>query len=177
MSSWIALLRGVNVGGARKLPMAELRSMLADLGYGDVRTYVQSGNAVFEASLTDPDGEARRIEAAITSRFGFATPVVLRDRADLARVVIGNPFPEVADPTRLHVAFCVDPPDLAGVADLDPDAFLPERWSMGRREVYLHLPEGIGTAKLGHAFFEKRLAVSCTARNWRTVTTLLDMVS
>jgi uncharacterized protein (DUF1697 family) len=173
MPTHVALLRGVNLG-KRQVSMAELRMLLEGLGYADVNTYVQSGNVV----LSTKQAESRvvaELEKHLAKELGFVVPVIVRSRAQLAHIVKQNPFPEAAaDPTKLHVTFLGESPDPA-LRLLDAADFKPEKFATGRREVYLSLPNGLGRSKLAVAV-EKALRGSGTTRNWRTVTTLLDMV-
>jgi uncharacterized protein (DUF1697 family) len=176
MATHVVLLRGVNLG-KRRVSMAELRKLLEGLGYTDVSTYVQSGNAVLTSKKTDESRIAADVESELTKAFGFAVPVVVRKRADLATVVKKNPFPDAAtDPTKLHVTFLAEPLDSAWLGDLDTANFAPEEFTARKREVYLSLPSGLGRSKLAVAV-EKALRGKGTTRNWRTVTALLDMVS
>jgi uncharacterized protein (DUF1697 family) len=173
MPTHVALLRGVNLG-KRQVSMAELRKLLEGLGYSDVSTYVQSGNVV----LSTKKAESRivaELETHLANELGFVVPVILRSRAELVKVVKQNPFARAAaDPTKLHVTFLGESPDPA-LRQLDAADFKPEKFATGRREVYLSLPNGLGRSKLAVAV-EKALRGSGTTRNWRTVTTLLDMV-
>jgi uncharacterized protein (DUF1697 family) len=173
---WVALLRGVNLGARNKVPMAGLRSLMADIGAEDVKTYVQSGNVVFRSAL--PRGElVRRIEGEISARFGVDADVVLCTKAELARVVAGNPFADgEADPKRLHVTFLAAAPDRARVAELKGEQFEPDRFQVTRAAVYLHTPQGYGRTRLSNTYFERKLGVRATTRNWRTVTTLAELV-
>jgi uncharacterized protein (DUF1697 family) len=169
------MLRGINVGGHAKVAMADLRREVADLGYDDVRTYIQSGNVLFRAS-----GSAAALQSAIEERLEghFALPikVVLRTDAQLAAVVEHNPLVGGGrDPARLHVTFLASKPPAARVAGLDGEAFSPDEFRIVGREVYLHCPQGYGNTKLNNTFFERKLGVGATTRTWRTVTTLRDM--
>lgn len=171
-TEYVALLRAINVGTGRKVPMADLRALLADAGATGVETYIQSGNVVFghdadEASLV-ADLEAR-LEAA----FGFAIPVLLRTADDLAALVAGNPFP-VAEPTRPLVSFLRDAPPPGALDGLDVAAFAPEAFVLAGREIYLDLPDGAGRAKLPQALARAH-GIPETTRNWRTVLRLLEM--
>lgn len=169
----VALLRGVNVGGHQKVPMAHLRELLGELGYGDVRTHLQSGNAVFSAPGTPPERAAQEIEGQLTRSLGLSVRVLVRTAGELARVVAANPLPEaVAEPSRLLVTFLSAPlaPEL--LRELDPAAFEPDRFGVGEREVYVWCPEGVRAITLSYAFWEKRFGVVATARNWNTVTRL-----
>jgi uncharacterized protein (DUF1697 family) len=171
----VALLRGVNLG-KRRVSMAELRKLLEGLGYADVSTYVQSGNAVLTSKNTDELRIASELEVELSKALGFAVPVIVRSRADLADVVTNNPFPDAAaDPTKLHVTFLAEPLDPAWLEPINAADFTPEEFATRKREVYLSLPNGLGSSKLAVAV-AKALRGSGTKRNWRTVTALLDMV-
>jgi uncharacterized protein (DUF1697 family) len=172
----IALLRGVNVGGNNRVPMAHLRELLQGLGYEDVRTHLQSGNAVFTAAETPPEQAAQEIEGVLARSLELGTRVLVRTSEELERVVSANPFPEaVVEPSRLLVTFLSAPPDPERLRELDPLDFEPDLFGFGEREIYVWCPEGVRTIKLSHAFFEKRLGVVATARNWNTVTRLLEL--
>lgn len=174
MGTWVALLRGVNVGGARKLPMAELRTIVASAGARDVTTYIQSGNVVFthpgRAAATLEGGLERRIEDAT----GLDVTVMLRSPAQLAKVVRANPYPK-AEATKLVVLFLKGRADPGTLRTVDPGAFAPESFVVAGPEVYLHLPHGQGRAKLPVAL--GRVLPPSTARNWQTVTKLLELSS
>lgn len=176
MKTYVALFRGINVGGKNPLPMKELAAVLEDLGAQGVQTYIQSGNAVFGREAADASGLASRISAEIQRRRGFAPHVLLLERADLAQAVQANPFPEAeADPVALHVGFLAarpERPDLGKLEDLKKDS---ERFQLVDKVFYLHAPEGIGRSKLA-ASSEKLLGVPMTDRNWRTVGKLWEMV-
>ena len=167
MAAYVALLRGINVGGRTKVPMAELRSVVEDLGFRDVQTYIQSGNVVF-ASSKKPT--AAGIESALQKAFGFDIAVMVRSASDLARVVDANPYPDTA---KVHVAFLAKPVAKAP-ASLEADRYAPEEFTIRKSEVYFHLPNGMGRAKVPD-YVGRALKVPMTVRNWKTVTTLLDM--
>lgn len=173
---WIALLRGVNVGGAKKVPMAQLRELLSGLGFEDVRTYVQSGNAVFSAEEADPRAVAERIEAAIEDEFGFGSRITMRTRDELAAVVDTHPLRDVVTAAnRFHVVFLSGEVRPDQLADVDAARYEPELFVLAGRELYLWTPEGLGTSRLAPALGEKRLGVTATMRNWRTVCKLLEL--
>jgi uncharacterized protein (DUF1697 family) len=168
MPRQIALLRGVNVGGNKRVEMARLRALMEELGYSDVRTYVNSGNVIF----TGPRRSEQHLETAIAKAFGFEVPVVLRSRDELADVVAANPLCDVAtDPAKHLVIFCTT----KASTDLDPDDFAPETFLVRGREVYLWAPDGIGTSPLAKLLATKPLGDKSTARNWRTVEKLLAL--
>jgi uncharacterized protein (DUF1697 family) len=173
----VALLRGVNVGGNNMVAMATLRELLQRLGYGDVRTHLQSGNAVFSAPGTPPAGAAGEIEERLARDLGLNVRVIVRTGEELARVIESNPLPEaVGEPSRLLVNFLSAAPDGKLVGELDPADFEPDVFGVGEREVYVWCPEGVRATKLSYAFWEKRLGVAATARNWNTVTRLRELV-
>lgn len=169
----VLLLRGINLGPKRRVPMADLRALLHDAGYAGVRTYVQSGNIVLDAT-EDPAAVAATAGRLISERFGFDVPVIARTREELAAVVARNPLGEVAaDPKRYQVTFLSAdvPPD--AVARLRAAAAGEEQIVAHGRELYSWHPDGIGRSKMAMAIADRRLAG--TARNWTTVTTLLTM--
>jgi uncharacterized protein (DUF1697 family) len=175
--TWVALLRGINLGSHNKISMADLRALVEDIGAADVATYVQSGNVVFRSTIAR-GALVRRIEREIRARFGHDVTVVLRTRAELARLVKENPFAKrESDPTKLHVTFLATAADRRRLAGLDRKEFAPDDFHIGRNAVYLHMPKGYGRSKLSNAFFEKQLAVRATTRNWRTVTKLAELAS
>jgi uncharacterized protein (DUF1697 family) len=169
MVTVVALLRGVNVGG-RKVPMAELRDVLEALGYGDVRTYIQSGNVVFSAKRPVA---ASSIERALEERFGMKIAVIIRTPGDLANAVERNPYPD-ADTSKVRVGFLASAPRAAVVKTIDASGFLPEEFAAVGRELYLHLPNGLGRSKLPD-FVLRQLKVPATLRNWNTLTKLVEL--
>lgn len=178
MTSYVALLRGINVGRGNRVAMADLRELLTDLGYAGVSTYLQSGNAIFASDSADPTDVADRISAAITERLGLRLACLLRDRADIARVVAHNPLGPVAtDLARSFVYFLADPTTTKTLADLDAAAYSPERLVVGPREIYLWCPDGVHDSPLARNVTDKRLGTTVTARNFRTVAALLERMS
>ena len=175
MSKFVAMLRGVNVGGHHRVPMAELRALCTGLGWRDVQTYIQSGNVVFSA-----DGEERSLTAALTTaasaRFGFDVPVVVRSAADLALTLAQNPFdPGAFSPTTLSVVFLAAPPPAAALAALDPARSSADTLVPRGRDLYLLTPAGFAKTKYTLDWLERRLGGPATARNWQTVTVLAEM--
>jgi len=172
MPTYVALLRGINVG-SKVVKMADLRAILAAGGCGDVETYIQSGNAVFAHASRSPARLAADLEQRIAKATGFAVPVVLRTADELAAVIAANPF--AADADRVHVLFVAAPLAADALAAIDGKRFAPERLSAVEREVYLHLPDGIGNSKLAGTVMKAKAMAAATARNWRTVLTLGEM--
>jgi uncharacterized protein (DUF1697 family) len=171
--TFVALLRGINVGKAKQVAMADLQALLAGLGYADVRTHLRSGNAVFYAAGHEPDALATRIEAALEERFGLEVSVLIRTPADLDAIIAANPFPDAAatTPAQLHVAFLSTTP--AGT--IDPAAYAPDELRIAGREVYAWYPNGMGRSKLTNTTLERHLGVHATMRNWNTVTRLVAL--
>jgi uncharacterized protein (DUF1697 family) len=164
----LALLRGINVGGKNKLPMATLVDMFIEAGCKDVRTYIQSGNVVFSVSKAVSASIPDRITARIAERHGFRVPVILRTTEQLRDVICHNLFLEAgAAQEALYVMFLADAPDALLVEKLDRDRSPPDAFHVRGQEVYLHLPGGVANSKL---------TTTGTSRNWRTVTTLLELM-
>ncbi|MFJ6049899.1 DUF1697 domain-containing protein [Streptomyces sp. NPDC092307] len=177
---YAALLRGINVGGNKKVPMAELRALLDGLGHGDVQTYLQSGNAVFSSARQDPSALARELEAAIEGHFGFRVACLVLDGAYLRAVAEACPFPAAElEGKQLHVTFCSAQPGPERFAALDEAAYLPEEYRIGERVIYLHVPEGLGRSKLAEALAKPAVVkgLDVTTRNWNTVAKLVEMTS
>ena len=177
LRSYAALLRGVNLGSHNKVSMRDLRELFESLGHEDVATYVQSGNVVFRAR-GDAASLTKAIERRIARDLGLDVAVILRSNTQLERVVAANPFAKKErEPTRLHVTFLADTPPRAAVRELSAGDFTPDALHVQGKEVYLHTPQGYGRTKLSGGFFEKRLGVVATTRNWRTVTKLVELTT
>ncbi|MET8576895.1 DUF1697 domain-containing protein [Streptomyces sp. NPDC005012] len=180
MTTYAALLRGVNVGGGRKMPMAELRAALEELGHRDVRTYLQSGQAVFTAGRGDQEALAAELAEELGRRFAFACEVLVRDHAYLAGVVDACPFPAAElEGRQLHVTFLDRDVDDARFAALDREAYLPEEFRVGDRALYLYLPDGMGRSRLAVQLAGPRLTkgLVATTRNWNTVLKLVALTA
>jgi len=175
MAARIALLRGINVGGNRKIKMPDLAAAFVAAGAEQVTTYIQSGNVVFHHRARSEAKLGADLERQLAETFGFDVPVLLRTAAEWAAVIEQNPYPGT-EPTKLHVAFLAEPPAADAVATVGPDAFPPEQYTVVGRDVYLSLPGGMGTSKLAPALGRTLLRSPATARNWRTVETLMDLV-
>jgi uncharacterized protein (DUF1697 family) len=171
MTSYAALLRGINVGGNRKIRMADLRDVFTEAGCGDVATYIQSGNVVFTHGSSDERKLTAELERQIEAATGFDVPVMLRTRDELQAVLSANPFGDL-EHTKLHIVFLAAKPTAKDAKAFDASRFAPEDYRVVGREVFLKLPNGIGRAKLPPAL---PLIRRGTARNWRTVQTLADM--
>lgn len=175
-SAHVALLRGINVGGKNKLPMAELVPLFTAAGCADVRTYIQSGNVVFTAAPKTAERVPVLIARSIAVRFGLEVPVVLRSAEELHEVATHNPFLEAGtDPELLHVAFLADTPQQRRVSALDRGRSPGDAFEVRGREIYLQLANGVSGTKLTNAYFDSTLETTSTLRNWRTVLKLLEL--
>ncbi|WP_138897638.1 DUF1697 domain-containing protein [Streptomyces chryseus] len=177
--TYAALLRGINVSGHKKVPMAELRELLAALGHRDVRTYLQSGNAVFTTDAEDSeDALATALERAVEQHFGFSVDCLVRSGAYLAAVADACPFPAAElEGKQLHVTYFSRPVTADRFTSVDPAAYLPEEFRLGDRALYLYAPDGLGRSKLAEVLARPALlkGISATTRNWNTVAKLVEM--
>lgn len=177
MKTWIALLRGINVSGQKKIPMAELREILSDAGLEGLHTYIQSGNILFRSDR-EADALAVLISDRIRDRFGFEVPVELRHLAQWEEIFATNPFLNDGRDeaiTALCTAFLSEEPKQEGIDRLASRDYADQEYRLRGREVYLFLPKGAGRADLSNNYLEKKLKVRATSRNWKTVTKLLEM--
>jgi uncharacterized protein (DUF1697 family) len=169
---WIALLRGINVGGRSKVPMAPLRELLEQLGLTSVSTYIASGNVLFETGIRSRAKLAAQLERAIAERFGVPAAVMLRTPPELRALLDGHPFGR--DTSRTYVAFLATPPASEAVAALRRIDAGKERFEVAGADVYLHFPDGYGRVRLTGAMLERQLG-KATVRNWRTVARLAEL--
>ncbi|MBL0121785.1 MAG: DUF1697 domain-containing protein [Betaproteobacteria bacterium] len=175
MNIWIALFRGINVGGNNMLPMKALTALIEGLGGTQVKTYIQSGNAVFGGGGPDAVILSKRIEAAVLNNHGFSPRVMLLTRKELERAAIANPFREAeAEPKTLHIAFLAEAPTQPDLAGMDALKREGEAYALDGKVFYLHTPGGLGQSKLAERY-EKLLGVPATARNWNTVMKLREL--
>ena len=189
MATHVALLRGINVGGRNKVPMADLREIVTSLGHTGVTTYIQSGNVLFSTANTSTGELASALESAITGRFGIDASVVVLSRDDLARVLQDNPYPDEPNPKLVHVVFLNGEPAaglLERIATVQSAAAAKGRHdavtAIGHA-LFLHTPDGYGDSELAQSLFrivsppgkQKREALAATARNWATATKLLAL--
>ncbi|GAA1902226.1 DUF1697 domain-containing protein [Streptantibioticus ferralitis] len=182
----MALLRGINLGSRNRLAMRTLRELIAAMGGKDVKTLLQSGNAVFEHVEADPARLAGELESRIAEETGLTVPCVIRTGADIQRVVERNPFAKElsgaiagvpVDPARLVVTFLSGPLDASKLSEPDPERYAPDQFRQGESELYVHCPNGISDSRLVRDLTTARLGVTGTARNWNTVTKLAALTS
>lgn len=184
MPTHVALLRGINVGGGGKVPMADLRELLATLGHSDVKTYIQTGNIIFTPSHDDPAKLAAELQVAIKSSFGVNTSAVVLTKAELSKVIAANPYPDEPNPKWVHGVFLSAEPQQAQHDRVAAAvAAAAERGSRDEAAIvgwtlYLHTPDGFGTSELAKELLMKNRRdplASGTARNWSTITKLLTL--
>jgi uncharacterized protein (DUF1697 family) len=176
MNTYIALFKGINVGGNNILPMLELVSVLEELGLSRIKTYIQSGNVVFQSKKINNVELSQKIVAAIRNRHGFIIQVLILDGDELQSAIAANPFPEAeAEPNTLHCFFLLSLPENPNLNALETVKKDSEQFRLIDKVFYLYAPEGIGRSKLATKV-EKTLGVAVTARNWRTVSKLMAMV-
>ena len=174
MTVYVALFRGINVGGHHKLPMRDLRDILESVGCDNVKTYIQSGNAVF-CSSESPTVLETEIRTAVDTRFGFAPRVLIIEVDQLRAIAAANPYPDAEQtPTLLHISVLEQPPDAPDLDTLKAICSQSEQFALIGRAFYLYARDGIGRSRLA-ARVETALGVQATGRNWRTVSKLLEL--
>jgi len=175
VTTYVVLLRGINVGRHRRIAMSDLRAVLVGLGYGDVRTHLQSGNVVLESGKS-PEQLRRTIEKALADEFEVDVEIFVRTRDELADVIARDPLGDVADdPSRYLVSFLSAEPDPARVREAAAADVGQERFAVSGRELFAWHPGGVHASKLARVVTERRLGVTATARNWTTLTKLLAL--
>jgi uncharacterized protein (DUF1697 family) len=177
MNSVISILRGINVGGQKKIPMKELKSLFEGLKFRNINTYIQSGNVIFSTDETNFKILSKKIEQKILERFNFEVPVVLRTAEELQTAIINNPFlkKKNIETDKLHLTFLSDIPQEENLVKIKEHQFMPDEFTINGKEVYVFCPNGYGKTKLTNTFFENKLKVTATTRNWRTVNELLKI--
>ena len=176
MTLFVALLRGINVGGNNKVSMAELRALLTGIGFGNVQTYIQSGNAVFSADVANSETVRAQLEMAIAKHFGFVVSVLVLSATEFFVAAKFSPFaPDICDPAMVHLGFMAASPHAAALDNLRTKPQGTDLWLAVDRVFYLYAPVGLGKSILA-PFIERTLKVPVTFRNWRTVLTLKGMV-
>lgn len=174
------MLRGINVSGQKKVPMKELKAAYEALGYENVRTYIQSGNVVFETAKKKTDiALAKEIKHQIEATFGFDVPVMIRSLEEMNHALEHNPFlkRKDIDLAKLHVTFLSEVPSKENLAKLKEVNYPPDEFILEGKEIYLHIPVSYGNTKLNNNFFESKLKVTATTRNWKTVNELVKIAS
>jgi len=180
LQTFISILRGINVSGQKKILMADLKALYESLRFKDIATYIQSGNVVFKSNEKITDLHiAKKIEEAIFKNYNFQVPVIVRSSDEMKKIVSSNPFlkQKNIDVKKLHVTFLSEIPAKTAVETIENIDFSPDQFVISGKEIYLRIPESYGETKLSNQFFEKKLKVSATTRNWNTVMELMEMSS
>jgi len=179
METFISILRGINVSGQKKIQMTDLKALYEALKFKDVTTYIQSGNVIFKSKSASDQKLAKKIEDAIYERYSFAVPVIIRTVEEMEHSISVNPFLKQSktDIEKLHITFLAKVPpqgNLESIRDID---YSPDKFIIIEKEVYLYCPNGYGITKLSNNFFEQKLKVKATTRNWKTVNKLVELAT
>jgi len=176
METYISILRGINVGN-KQVNMKELKALFEGLGFERVQTYIQSGNVIFQKEKTSELDLVGQLEKAISSKFGFDVPVIVRDTKEWEKTVNNNPFLKEKDikTDKLHVTFLSEEPEKSNLDKANSYNYEPDRFIIIGKDVYVYCPNGYGITKINNAFFESKLKVSATTRNWKTVNELYKL--
>lgn len=178
MTRYISILRGINVGGKRKILMAELKLLFQKLGYLNISTYIQSGNVIFDL---EEKSEVKKIEndiqEAILKTFKFEVPVIIRSVDELKQITSINPFIDKDDPDSLYLTFLKDIPEKDTIEKINKYSFPPDKFILSGKDVFISCSEKYSDSKLSNTFFEKHLKVAATTRNWKTVNKLYEIAT
>jgi uncharacterized protein (DUF1697 family) len=177
MQTYIAMLRGINVSGQKKIKMADFKNHLQELNFTDVQTYIQSGNAVFKNKKSAPKALEHKIAQKILQEYGFKVAVIVKSREEITDVLKNNPFKKDKDLNRLYVIFLSDEPTKENLAKLKGIDHSPEEYLLKGKTIYFYSPHGYGKAKMNNNLFENKLKVAATTRNWKTVNKLGNMAN
>jgi uncharacterized protein (DUF1697 family) len=177
MPVYVAMLRGINVGPHKRMKMDKLRASCEALGFEQVKTYIQSGNIVFQAGKLKADAVAKRLAERIVGDFGFTVEIILRTKDEMQQIIKRNPLAKDhgADQAKMHVVFLAEAPKLEALKKLESLTLPPEKIRTSGKEVYFYLPNGVSGSSLWKQPTDRILVVPSTMRNWRTVTTLYEM--
>jgi uncharacterized protein (DUF1697 family) len=172
------MLRGINVSSQKKVKMADLKTLYESLKFVNVKTYIQSGNVIFDSSISDVGKLKRNIEQNIEKTFGFYVSVIIRSKVEFEGIINRNPFVgqgSTEDDTKLLVTFLTDAPPESIANAIQQFVTKPEALEVRGKEIYLHCPNGYGKSKLSNNFLERKLGVKATTRNWKTVKRLYEL--
>ena len=176
MPVFLSILRGINVSGQKQIKMADLKKLYEEMGFKNVRTFIQSGNVVFESK--SPAKLSQKIEQKIKEHYSFDVPVIIRTKDELQHTVKSNPFlkQKNIELDKLHVTFLAEQPAKENITKTKEYNYKPDEFHIAEKEVYVHCPNGYGNTKINNTFFEKKLKVGATTRNWKTTNALLEMM-
>lgn len=180
MPTYISILRGINVSGKKKILMADLRALYENIGFTDVKSYIQSGNLAFGTNKEESNQALEeKIAGAIAENYPFEVPILVRRKEEIEATLANNPFAKEADIDikKLHVTFLAQMPAQDRLDLLAEVNYPPDRFEINGQDIFIHCPNRYGETKLSNTFFERKLKVSATTRNWKTVNKLWEMVS
>ena len=177
MTTYISILRGINVGGFRMIKMEALRQIFADLGFLNCQTYIQSGNVIFQSNKIDLKTLEKKITAAIIEKFSFEVPVIILELDELMQIIANNTFLNdiTKDIAHLHVTFLSEKPEGVNVSKIITVDYQPDEFQLINKAIYLYCPASYSKSKLTNGFFENKLKVKATTRNWRTTNELVSI--
>lgn len=177
MQTYISILRGINVSGHKPIKMDALKTLFESLNFKNVKTYIQSGNVIFKTKTTKPQDLEKKIAAQIKKEFDFDVPVMVKETNEFTTVFNKNPFlnKRKEDITKLHVTFLSQEPEEAGITKIKEGHYADDEFIIIGKAIYLFCPNGYGNTKLSNTFFENKLKVSATTRNWKTITELVHI--
>ncbi|MFA6402770.1 MAG: DUF1697 domain-containing protein [Salinivirgaceae bacterium] len=179
MTTYLSILRGINVSGHRMIKMDALRQLFADLGFINIQTYIQSGNIVFQSKKDDQQKLENKIAKAITEKFTFDVPVIVKELDEFKQIISNNPFmtDKGKDITHFHVTFLSDKPDQENFNKIKDEQYQQDEFQLVDKAIYLYCPNSYSNSKLTNSFFENKLKVTATTRNWKTVNELQNIAN
>ncbi|MDN5200563.1 DUF1697 domain-containing protein [Fulvivirgaceae bacterium BMA10] len=179
MQTYIAMLRGINVSGQKKIKMVDLRAYLEELNFLNIQTYIQSGNIIFDHAQVDPGILEDNIKEKVLEKYGFEVPTTVKLPSEFNYVLNNNPFLKEhdMDPKRIFVTFLYEIPAAEYIEKLKEVDYTPEEYILDGKNIFFFSPHGYGKAKMSNNFFENKLKVFATTRNWRTVNKLYEMAN
>jgi len=177
METFISILRGINVSGQKKIIMLDLKALYEDLGFHNVKTYIQSGNVVFKS--VNEKNLNKKIETKIFEKYNFFVPVIIRNLEEIKNALLNNPLlkEDDIDVSKLHITFLEEGPLPENIEKLKEIDQKPDLFKINKKDIYLYTPNGYGNTKLNNNFFEKKLKTNATTRNWKTVNELLKIAN
>jgi len=177
MQTYLAILRGINVSGNRTIKMDALRQMFADMGFSGIKSYIQSGNVIFQSGNSDDTTLEKMISTEIFAQFGFEVPVIVISLKEMKTILDNNPYlsDKTKDISHLHITFLAAKPLQTLVDKLNADESLTDKFKVGERAIYLYCPNGYSKTKITNGLIENRLKIVATTRNWKTCNEMLAM--